>query len=140
MDAYVDYVLNKSVERVFNEFKRGFYKVCDRKLINIFQPEELRGVMLGSEEYDWDVFKRVSIWHPKGPESHSEEFFYICRFDQVVQRYLFKHNSRLCLHNEQNATYENGYHVKHQTIVAFWEVFEELSSKDKKAFLCESIK
>ncbi|XP_017318999.2 probable E3 ubiquitin-protein ligase HERC3 isoform X2 [Ictalurus punctatus] len=92
VDAYVDYVLNKSVERVFNEFKKGFYKVCDRHMVDIFHPEELRGVMLGSEEYDWDTFR-------------------------------------------QNATYEYEFHAKHQTIVFFWEVFEELSSQDKKAFL-----
>lgn len=60
VDAYVDYVLNKSVERVFNEFKKGFYKVCDRHMVDIFHPEELRGVMLGSEEYDWVTFRQVN--------------------------------------------------------------------------------
>ncbi|KAG7333753.1 hypothetical protein KOW79_002160 [Hemibagrus wyckioides] len=92
VDTYVDYVLNKSVERVFNEFKRGFYKVCERSMVNLFQPEELRGVMLGSEDYDWDVLKK-------------------------------------------NATYEYVFDKEHPTIVLFWEVFEELSNQDKKAFL-----
>lgn len=44
------------------------------------------------------------------------------------------------LHNEQNATYEDRFHANHPMIVAFWEVFEELSDQDKKAFLCEYIK
>ncbi|XP_046728347.1 LOW QUALITY PROTEIN: probable E3 ubiquitin-protein ligase HERC4 [Silurus meridionalis] len=57
VDAYVDYVLNKSVEQEFNEFKKGFYKVCDRNLVSLFKPEELREVMLGSDNYDWKVFK-----------------------------------------------------------------------------------
>ncbi|GAA6094634.1 probable E3 ubiquitin-protein ligase HERC6 isoform X2 [Tachysurus ichikawai] len=92
VDTYVDYVLNKSVERVFNEFKKGFYKVCERSMVNLFQPEELRGVMLGSEEYEWDVFKK-------------------------------------------NATYEPVFDKEHPTIVLFWEVFDELSDQDKKAFL-----
>ncbi|XP_060782471.1 probable E3 ubiquitin-protein ligase HERC4 [Neoarius graeffei] len=92
VDAYVDYVLNKLVDRVFNEFKTGFYKVCNRNMVNFFQPEELRRVMLGSEEYDWDILKK-------------------------------------------NAAYEFGFHSDHPTIVLFWEVFEELSSEDKKAFL-----
>ncbi|KAK3553584.1 hypothetical protein QTP70_005751 [Hemibagrus guttatus] len=92
VDTYVDYVLNKSVERVFDEFKRGFYKVCERSMVNLFQPEELRGVMLGSEDYDWDVLKK-------------------------------------------NATYVDGFYKEHPTIVLFWEVFEELSNQDKKAFL-----
>ncbi|KAM9477006.1 putative E3 ubiquitin-protein ligase HERC6 [Clarias gariepinus] len=92
VEAYIDYALNKSVERVFNEFKRGFYKVCDEDVVNFFQPEELRGVMVGTEEYDWDTFR-------------------------------------------QNTVYAGQYHVKHPTIVAFWEVFEELTDKQKKAFL-----
>ncbi|XP_047668103.1 probable E3 ubiquitin-protein ligase HERC4 isoform X1 [Tachysurus fulvidraco] len=92
VDTYVDYVLNKSVERVFNEFKKGFYKVCERSMVNLFQPEELRGVMLGSEEYEWDALKK-------------------------------------------NATYAHGFDEDHPTIVLFWEVFDELSDQDKKAFL-----
>ncbi|KAF5898053.1 putative E3 ubiquitin-protein ligase HERC4, partial [Clarias magur] len=71
VNSYMDYVLNRSVERVFKEFKRGFYKVCDKKLVKFFQPEELRGVMLGSEEYDWDTFKKNARYqggfHAKHP-------------------------------------------------------------------------
>lgn len=59
VEAYVDYAMNKSVEKVFNEFKRGFYKVCDEDVVKFFQPEELRGVMVGTEEYDWDTFRQV---------------------------------------------------------------------------------
>ncbi|KAM9476980.1 E3 ubiquitin-protein ligase HERC2-like [Clarias gariepinus] len=92
VELYVDYVLNKSVDRVFNEFKRGFYKVCDRNMVNFFQPEELRAVMLGSEKYDWDTFKMNAIYGPV-------------------------------------------FHKDHPTIVSFWEVFEEMSNRDKKAFL-----
>ncbi|XP_053477990.1 probable E3 ubiquitin-protein ligase HERC6 [Ictalurus furcatus] len=92
VEAYVDYALNKSVEQVFNEFKRGFYKVCDEEVVNLFQPEELRGVMTGTEEYDWDTFR-------------------------------------------QNTAYAGQYHERHPTIVAFWEVFEELTHEEKKAFL-----
>ncbi|KAK3573274.1 hypothetical protein QTP86_019228 [Hemibagrus guttatus] len=92
VEAYVDYAMNKSVERVFNEFKRGFYKVCDEDVINFFQPEELRGVMVGTEEYDWDTFR-------------------------------------------ENTIYIGQYHERHPTIIAFWEVFEELTHEQKKAFL-----
>ncbi|KAL7877118.1 hypothetical protein SRHO_G00037610 [Serrasalmus rhombeus] len=92
VDAYVDYTMNKSVERVFEEFRRGFYKVCDQDLVEAFQPEELKGVMVGTEEYDWSTLKK-------------------------------------------NARYEGLFNSRHPTIVSFWEVFDELSDKDKKAFL-----
>ncbi|XP_066535877.1 E3 ISG15--protein ligase HERC5-like [Hoplias malabaricus] len=92
VEAYVDYAMNTSVERVFEEFRRGFYKVCDRDVVEFFHPEELRGVMVGSEQYDWDTLKT-------------------------------------------NASYEDLFHARHPTIISFWEVFDELSDKDKKAFL-----
>lgn len=57
--AFVNHAFNASVERVFEEFKRGFFKVCDMNLVDFFQPEELQAVMVGQEDYDWEVFKQV---------------------------------------------------------------------------------
>lgn len=55
----MNYVFNKSVERVFDEFKRGFFKVCNMDVVDFFQPEELQAVMVGQENYNWEVFKKV---------------------------------------------------------------------------------
>ncbi|KAM9801626.1 putative E3 ubiquitin-protein ligase HERC6 [Neosynchiropus ocellatus] len=69
--AYVNYVFNKSVERVFEEFKTGFYKVCDFNVVALFQPEELQKLMVGTEDYDWATFKQntryVGEYHPEHP-------------------------------------------------------------------------
>ncbi|KAM3875257.1 uncharacterized protein ACN63O_000311 [Diretmus argenteus] len=92
VSAFVNYAFNKSGERVFEEFRRGFFKVCDIDVVEFFQPEELQGVMVGQENYDWDVFK-------------------------------------------QNTVYEGVYHAMHPNILHFWEVFEELTADQKKAFL-----
>uniref|UniRef100_A0A8C1ZA77 Si:ch73-190m4.1 n=1 Tax=Cyprinus carpio TaxID=7962 RepID=A0A8C1ZA77_CYPCA len=92
LHTYVDYILNKSVEEAFEEFKRGFFKACDRCMVEIFEPEELRGVLVGNEEYDWDILK-------------------------------------------QKTTYEGSFYAEHPTIISFWEVFEELTPNEKKAFL-----
>lgn len=59
VSAFVDYAFNKSVTGVFEEFKRGFLKVCDYDVMGFFQPEELQAVMVGQENYDWNVFKQV---------------------------------------------------------------------------------
>lgn len=61
VSAYVNYVFDKSVEGPFEEFKRGFFKVCDTKVVDIFHPEELQVVMVGREDYDWEVFKQVRL-------------------------------------------------------------------------------
>ncbi|XP_061924352.1 probable E3 ubiquitin-protein ligase HERC6, partial [Entelurus aequoreus] len=60
--AFVDHVFNKSVEGVFEVFKRGFLKVCIAEVLDWFLPEELQAVMVGNEEYDWDVFEQNTVY------------------------------------------------------------------------------
>ncbi|XP_056137440.1 probable E3 ubiquitin-protein ligase HERC3 isoform X2 [Lampris incognitus] len=91
-DAYVNHCFNASVEEVFEKFRDGFLMVCDQDVVELFRPEELRQLMVGTESYDWGKLKK-------------------------------------------NTVYDNVYHAHHPTIEMFWEVFEELSEDQKKAFL-----
>lgn len=59
MDAYVSYVFNTSVERVFQEFAKGFFLVCDQNFVKLFRPEELQEVLVGKDVYDWAKLKQV---------------------------------------------------------------------------------
>lgn len=59
VDACINYAFNKSVEGVFEAFKKGFFKVCDIDVVEFFQPEELQSVTVGQENYDWEVLKQV---------------------------------------------------------------------------------
>ncbi|XP_039864537.1 probable E3 ubiquitin-protein ligase HERC6 isoform X1 [Simochromis diagramma] len=68
--AFVNYVFNKSVERVFDEFKRGFFKVCNMDVVDFFQPEELQAVMVGQENYDWEVFKKNTFYEGEYHDEH----------------------------------------------------------------------
>ncbi|MEQ2212861.1 hypothetical protein XENOCAPTIV_006059 [Xenoophorus captivus] len=58
--ACVNHAFNKSVERIFELFRRGFFKVCNMDVVEFFQSEELQTVMVGQENYDWEVFKEVA--------------------------------------------------------------------------------
>ncbi|KAF7219056.1 probable E3 ubiquitin-protein ligase HERC6 [Nothobranchius furzeri] len=60
--TFVDHVFNKSVEGVFELFERGFFKVCNIDVVEFFQPEELQAVMVGQENYDWEVFKESTVY------------------------------------------------------------------------------
>jgi len=52
-DLYADFLLNKSVERQFNAFKRGFQMVTDESpLALLFRPEEIEQVQ-----------KQSLLWH-----------------------------------------------------------------------------
>ncbi|XP_026553647.1 E3 ISG15--protein ligase HERC5-like [Pseudonaja textilis] len=62
VDKYVDYIFNKSVDDVFSEFKRGFYKVLDEQLVGIFEPEQLMEVAIGNANYDWDLCEKNAVY------------------------------------------------------------------------------
>ncbi|KAK2841857.1 hypothetical protein Q5P01_012057 [Channa striata] len=71
VDAYVNHVFNASVETAFQEFRRGFFQVCDQDLVKLFRPKELQGVLVGQEVYDWAKLKQNTLYqwefHPGHP-------------------------------------------------------------------------
>nr|XP_023654904.1 probable E3 ubiquitin-protein ligase HERC6 isoform X1 [Paramormyrops kingsleyae] len=79
--AYVDHILNKSVETIFGEVKRGFFTVCDVDLVELFQPHELMELMVGNEEYDWEKFRQNSIYEGAYQSNHP----YIKMFWEVFE-------------------------------------------------------
>uniref|UniRef100_G1TAC7 HECT and RLD domain containing E3 ubiquitin protein ligase family member 6 n=1 Tax=Oryctolagus cuniculus TaxID=9986 RepID=G1TAC7_RABIT len=56
----VDYIFNVSVKAVYEKFQRGFYKVCDKDIIEYFHPEELMTAVVGNSDYDWEQFEKNS--------------------------------------------------------------------------------
>ncbi|XP_062992156.1 uncharacterized protein LOC134405027 [Elgaria multicarinata webbii] len=58
VNRYVDYVFNKSVDEVFKEFRRGFYKVLDEPVVGFFEPQELMEAAIGNANYDWDLYEK----------------------------------------------------------------------------------
>ncbi|CAG4993690.1 unnamed protein product [Parnassius apollo] len=57
VELYVDFLLNKSVQNQFKAFNQGFQKVCGGRIIKLFRSHELMSVVIGNEEYDWDLFE-----------------------------------------------------------------------------------
>ncbi|KAM8903194.1 E3 ISG15--protein ligase HERC5-like isoform 2-T2 [Spinachia spinachia] len=70
VDACVNHAFNKSVEGVFEAFKKGFFKVCDIDVVEFFQPEELQLLMVGQENYDWMVFKENTVYEGEYHDLH----------------------------------------------------------------------
>ncbi|XP_062276633.1 probable E3 ubiquitin-protein ligase HERC4 [Scomber scombrus] len=58
VDAYVNYAFNTSVVRLFQEFERGFFQVCDRDLVKLFRPKELQEILVGKDFHDWTKLKQ----------------------------------------------------------------------------------
>lgn len=54
VDLYADFLLNKSVERQFRAFRRGFQMVTDDSPLKVlFRPEEIELLVCGSQNFDF---------------------------------------------------------------------------------------
>uniref|UniRef100_A0A9L0R8L7 HECT and RLD domain containing E3 ubiquitin protein ligase 3 n=1 Tax=Equus caballus TaxID=9796 RepID=A0A9L0R8L7_HORSE len=61
VDAYVNYVFQISVHEWYTAFSSGFLKVCGGKVLELFQPSELRAMMVGNSNYNWEELEEVSL-------------------------------------------------------------------------------
>jgi ubiquitin-protein ligase E3 A len=59
---YVDFLLNKSVEKAFNAFKRGFDLICSESAISLFRPEELELLICGDSDLDFEALKNNTTY------------------------------------------------------------------------------
>jgi E3 ubiquitin-protein ligase HECTD2 len=50
VDLYVRYLLDTSVSRQFEPFKRGFFTICAGNALSLFRPEEIELLVRGSDE------------------------------------------------------------------------------------------
>ncbi|KAG0638914.1 hypothetical protein HOY80DRAFT_1137176 [Tuber brumale] len=63
VDLYLNYLLNSSVAKQFEPFKRGFYTVCGGNALSLFRPEEIELLIRGSDEaLDVSALKAVAIY------------------------------------------------------------------------------
>lgn len=72
VDLYVRYVLDMSVRRQFDPFRRGFYNVCGGNAFSLFRPGEIELLIRGSDEpLDVDSLRAVAEyqnWDNKQPD------------------------------------------------------------------------
>lgn len=62
VDAYVNYIFNQSVQEWYDAFSTGFLKVCGGKVLELFQPSELRAMVVGSTNYNWQELEESAIY------------------------------------------------------------------------------
>ncbi len=63
VDLYVKYVLDTSVTRQYEPFKRGFFSVCEGNALSLFRPEEIELLVRGSDEpLEVQTLRTVAIY------------------------------------------------------------------------------
>ncbi|XP_029285582.1 ubiquitin-protein ligase E3A-like [Cottoperca gobio] len=61
VDTYADYILNKSVERQFKAFKKGFLIVTNESPLKyLFRPEEVELLICGSRKLDFEALEKTT--------------------------------------------------------------------------------
>ncbi|NWW75584.1 HERC4 ligase, partial [Climacteris rufus] len=66
VDLYVNYILNKSVQKPFEDFMQGFLRGCPARNWRMFLPEELQIILQGHTTFDWHLLeKNVMYIHYK---------------------------------------------------------------------------
>ena len=69
VDLYVRYLLDSSVARQYEPFKRGFFTVCGGNALTLFRPEEIELLVRGSEEpLDVATLQSVAIYENWGKD------------------------------------------------------------------------
>lgn len=74
---YIHYVLDSSVSRQYEPFKRGFFTVCGGNALSLFRPEEIELLIRGSDEpLDIHSLRAVVVyegWPPgKAPDQQPQ--------------------------------------------------------------------
>jgi len=73
VDLYIKHILDTSVSRQFEPFKRGFYMVCGGNALSLFGPEEIELLVRGSEEpLDVRALKAVAAYDGWGSSASAE--------------------------------------------------------------------
>ncbi|XP_047573908.1 probable E3 ubiquitin-protein ligase HERC6 isoform X2 [Lutra lutra] len=108
VSACIDYIFDISVKAVYEEFQRGFYKVCDKEiLVKLFQPEELMAAMVGNTDYDWKQFEENSQYNQGYHKSHPTILMFWKAFHKLTleekRKFLFflRGNDRLPVRGKQ---------------------------------------
>lgn len=61
VDLYADFLLNKSVEKQFRAFRRGFQMVTDDSPLKmLFRPEEIELLVCGSKNFDFNALEETT--------------------------------------------------------------------------------
>ncbi|NWI78611.1 HERC4 ligase, partial [Dryoscopus gambensis] len=67
VDLYVNYMFNKSVQKPFEDFMKGFLRGCPARNWKMFSPEELQVVLQGVTTFDWHLLEKNVMyrWYKK---------------------------------------------------------------------------
>ena len=71
VDLFIDYIVNKSVEKHFTAFSSGFHRVCGGLVLEFFHQQELMEMVVGIQDYDFNELRKgaeyLGEYYPNHP-------------------------------------------------------------------------
>lgn len=93
---YIDFLLVQRIAPQFDAFARGFYRVCDRSMMNMFEscPSELEEVVCGTQTRDFEELKRSTVYEGNAVNGDADfiKWFWevVLSFGETKQRQLLQ--------------------------------------------------
>ena len=78
---YIDFIFNRSVEKWFNSFIKGFEKCCYGDVLSTLEPEDLEMLVCGSKTLDFEKLREVTIYQ----DGYTEASQTIHNFWEVIE-------------------------------------------------------
>jgi len=76
VSLYVDFMLNKSVQKQFEAFSRGFHSVCGGNSLSLLKPEELELLICGNPSLDLYQVEKNAIYQGYSAQSQTIRHFW----------------------------------------------------------------
>lgn len=83
VELFIDFMMNKSIERWFASFKKGFDKCCRGEILPMIEPEDLEMLICGSKILDFKELKKTTIYQ----DGFTEESVTVQRFWEVIEEF-----------------------------------------------------
>uniref|UniRef100_A0A8C4KJJ5 Ubiquitin-protein ligase E3A n=1 Tax=Dromaius novaehollandiae TaxID=8790 RepID=A0A8C4KJJ5_DRONO len=124
VNLYADYILNKSVEKQFKAFRRGFHMVTNESPLKyLFRPEEIELLICGSRVRILKVHQKK--WSISDPKYVISDCFKNVIFLQNLDFQAL----------EETTEYDGGYTRDSLIIREFWEIVHSFTDEQKRLFL-----
>ncbi|XP_061107084.1 probable E3 ubiquitin-protein ligase HERC3 isoform X1 [Conger conger] len=81
VEAYVDFIFNKSVKKQFDDFLGGFSQGCPNQLWKMFLPEELMARLSGNIHYFWEELEKNALYEAYEPTDKNIQNFWTVFFE-----------------------------------------------------------
>uniref|UniRef100_H3DMP4 HECT-type E3 ubiquitin transferase n=2 Tax=Tetraodon nigroviridis TaxID=99883 RepID=H3DMP4_TETNG len=90
VQLYVDFLLNKSIQKQFAAFYHGFHSVCSSDALMLLRPEEVEMLVCGSPELDISILQKTTQYEGYSKTDATVRFFWdvVLAFPLELQKKL----------------------------------------------------